>query len=286
MASKRKFQAVSQDDEPKHQGKLIITTTIGVTDMAVRLLVDSGATGPIINQQFVRNSQLMAKKRVRPVTVTTATGETIEGAGMYYIPLTTLKIKDHEEKMSWEVGKIQSGIDGYLSVEWLTRHNPDINWEHGKLSWRSDYCRSHCFGKRVVFEEIDSVAMEAEIDDPHTVVAVMVEWEDDKGNDIRTRLPKKYRTYAEIFSKNAINSLAQHGPYDHTIDLVLDCKPTFGPIYKFSEPELEALKAWLAKYEANGRIRKSKSPYGAPVLLVKKAVVHSEYAVTSEHSTA
>src|SRR5215217_1468034 len=113
--------------------------------------------------------------------------------------------------------------------------------------------------------------MEAEIDDPHTVAAVMVEWEDDKGNDIRTRLPKKYWTYAEIFSKKAINSLAQHGPYDHTIDLVPDSKPTFGPIYKFSEPELEALKAWLAKYEDNGRIRKSKSLYGVPALLVKKA---------------
>ena len=82
MASKRKFQAVSQDDEPKHQGRLIIRATIGVTDVAVRLLVDSGATGPILSQQFVRNSQLMAKKRVKPVTVTTATGEKIEGAGM------------------------------------------------------------------------------------------------------------------------------------------------------------------------------------------------------------
>ena len=185
----------------------------------------------------------MAKKGVRPVAVTTATSETIQSAGTYYIPLTTLRIKDHEEKMSWEVGRIESGIDGYLPVEWLTRHNPDINWEHSKLSWRSDYCRSHCFKKRVFFEEIDSVAMEAEIDDPHTIAAVMVEWEDDKGNDIRTRLPEKYWTYAEIFSRKANNSLAQHGPYDHTIDLVSDSKPTFGPIYKFSEPELEALKA-------------------------------------------
>src|SRR5690606_9778103 len=56
-----------------------------------------------------------------------------------------------------------------------------------------------------------------------------------------------------------------------TIDLVPDSKPTFGPIYKFSEPELEALKAWLAKYEANRKIQKSNSVYGAPVLLVTKA---------------
>ena len=89
--------------------------------------------------------------------------------------------------------------------------------------------------------------MAGEIDDPNTVAAVMVEWENNEGNDIRTRIPKKYWTYAEIFSKKAMNSLAQHGPYNYTIDLVLDSKPTFGPIYKFTEPELKVLKAWLAK---------------------------------------
>ena len=65
--------------------------------------------------------------------------------------------------------------------------------------------------------------------------------------------------------------MAQHGPYDHTIDLVANSKLTFGPIYKFLKSKLEALKAWLAKYEANGQIKNSKSTYGAPVLLVKKA---------------
>ena len=49
-------------------------------------------------------------------------------------------------------------------------------------------------------------------------------------------------TYVEIFSKRAINSLAQHGSYNYTIDLVPDSQPTFGPIYKFPEPALEALQ--------------------------------------------
>ena len=86
----------------------------------MRLLVDSGATGPILRQQYVRDLQLMTKEKNEPVTVTTATGQTIEGAVTYYIPLTTLEIKNHEERMLWEVGRIESGIDGYLPVEWLT----------------------------------------------------------------------------------------------------------------------------------------------------------------------
>ncbi len=44
--------------------------------------------------------------------------------------------------------------------------------------------------QQVKIEEIDSVAMELKIEDPHTVAAVSVEWEDRDGNDIRTKLPK------------------------------------------------------------------------------------------------
>ena len=120
-------------------------------------------------------------------------------------------------------------------------------------------------------EEIDSMAMELEMEDPHTVAAVSVEWEDQDRNDIRAKLPKAYWSYAEIFTKKAIDSLAQHNQYDHTIEIQEGSKPPFGPIYKFSDPELTALREWLNKYEANGRIVKSKSAYGAPVLLVKKA---------------
>ena len=84
--------------------------------------------------------------------------------------------------------------------------------------------------------------MEAEIDDPHTEVTVMVEWQDDEGDDIRTRVSKKYQTYAEILNEKAINSFAQHGLYDDTIDLAPNFKPTFRLIYKFLKPELELLQ--------------------------------------------
>ena len=127
MVYKCKFHVVSQDDKPKHQGRLIIQATITVIDVAAKLLVDSGAIGPILSQQFVRDSQLMRKRKNMTVTVTTATDETIEGACMYYIPLTTLKIKYHDQRMLLEVGKMKSGIGSYLLVKWLTCHDSNIN---------------------------------------------------------------------------------------------------------------------------------------------------------------
>ena len=57
---------------------------------------------------------------------------------------------------------------------------------------------------------------------------------------------------------------------DHTIDLKPDAKPEARPIYSMSQPELEVLNKTLVELETAGHIRPSKSPWGAPVLFVKK----------------
>ena len=277
MATKRKHTEISQAPELKfglgtqHKERLIVRALLGLSEEPVRLLVDSGATGPILNQLLVQNAQLATKKRRLPLVVTTATGEAIPGAGELYIPPISLRVGKHLEMMAWEVGRIEDGIDGYLPISWLKLHNPDIDWERRSMKWRSKYCRKNCLPARIEIREIDAIAMELEMEDPHIVAAVSLEWEDNEGNDIRTKLPKAYWSYAEIFTKKAIDGLAQHSQYDHTIELQPGSKPTFGPIYKFSDPELAALKEWLEKYEANGRVVKSKSAFGAPILLVKKA---------------
>jgi hypothetical protein len=34
------------------------------------------------------------------------------------------RICHHQEEISWEIGKLEKGIDRYLPIEWLTKHNP------------------------------------------------------------------------------------------------------------------------------------------------------------------
>ena len=48
-------------------------------------------------------------------------------------------------------------------------------------------------------------------------------------------------------------------------------KPVYGPIYNLSELELKVLKTYLAEKMKAGFIRPSTSPFGSPVLFVKKA---------------
>jgi len=60
------------------------------------------------------------------------------------------------------------------------------------------------------------------------------------------------------------------GPLDHHIPLEEGSKPVFGPIYNLSETELQVLKEYIEENLRKRFIRPSTSPFGAPVLFVKK----------------
>jgi len=58
--------------------------------------------------------------------------------------------------------------------------------------------------------------------------------------------------------------------YDHRVDLDSDPKLPDGPIYPLSKKELGALWDYIKEMEDNGKIRRSSSPIGAPILFVPK----------------
>src|SRR6266850_320902 len=59
----------------------------------------------------------------------------------------------------------------------------------------------------------------------------------------------------------------------HEVELFItkgDMKPFYSPIYSLSQPKLMALHKFLDENTQNGFIRPSSSPWGSPVLFVKK----------------
>ena len=85
-------------------------------------------------------------------------------------------------------------------------------------------------------------------------------------------IPEEYRDLAEVFSKTKAHELPPHrGHLDHHIPLEEGAKPVFGPIYNLSETELQVLKDYIDENLRKRFIRPSTSPFGSPVLFVKKA---------------
>jgi len=86
------------------------------------------------------------------------------------------------------------------------------------------------------------------------------------------RIPSEYKDLAEVFSEKKANTLPLHrGRLDHSIVLEEGSKPAYGPIYNLSENELSVMKSYIEEYVKKGFIRPSTSPFGAPVLFVRKA---------------
>jgi len=83
-------------------------------------------------------------------------------------------------------------------------------------------------------------------------------------------VPECYHDFADVFSKSKAKSLAPHRDYDLKIEIEDGAKPPLGLIYPLSESELVALQEFIDEHLAMGFIRSSKSPFGAPVLFVKK----------------
>ena len=87
-----------------------------------------------------------------------------------------------------------------------------------------------------------------------------------------TKVPVEYADFADVFSPDLASELFEHtGINDHAIELVDGQQPPYGPIYNPGPVELETLKAYIETYLANGFIRPSKSPAGAPILFDRKS---------------
>src|SRR6202040_1632484 len=85
-----------------------------------------------------------------------------------------------------------------------------------------------------------------------------------------TGVPEEYHDFADVFSEVKANKLPPHRPYNLQINIEEGSTPPLGLIYLLLKTELEALREFLDENIANGFIRPTRSPYGAPILFVKK----------------
>src|SRR5260221_4430801 len=88
--------------------------------------------------------------------------------------------------------------------------------------------------------------------------------------DTLSGVPQEYHEFCNVFSGEKVNALAPHWPYNLKINLEEGAKPLHRPIYSLSPLELTVLREFLEENVKNSFICPSKSPWGSPVLFIKK----------------
>ena len=182
-----------------------------------------------------------------------------------------MKIDDHVNEMRLELADMpDTKVDSYPPMSWLKDHHPDINWEKGSLRWCSNYCKAPCLMARGRLVFIISEELLAE--DPNKIYLLgMCRYTDEDGGDIKLSLLQEYKDYANIFSSEMAKCLPEHSDHNYCIELEEGKITPPRPIYPLSRRELDILYEYIKKMEDSGKIRRSSSPYGAPILFVPKS---------------
>ena len=132
------------------------------------LLLDSGATGAVLNSAWVSYAGRPCIRRESPTPISDPSGNHIPGSGLHYTRTVDMSIGDYTNKMRFELADMPPGhLDGNLLMAWLKDHNPDINWGRGSLKWGSEYCKTHCLRSKSRIEIITCEELLAE--DPNNM---------------------------------------------------------------------------------------------------------------------
>lgn len=148
--------------------------------------------------------------------------------------------------------------DAVLSMTWLQRHNPNINWEQKCLSFTT--------GEQITATaSSQNVAMQSRVRTKTTSPETPLPHE-----SIDNHIPNDLLEFRTIFDKQTSERLPERRPWDHVIDLKEGAEPKTCKVYPLTQTEQAELDKFIKEHLAKGYIRPSKSPMASPFFFVKK----------------
>ncbi|GBG93096.1 hypothetical protein CBR_g58781 [Chara braunii] len=252
---------------------------IQVGQASCSALLDSGASRNFMSQSFMQRAGLGAqvRRKANPTAVKLADGKTqqlldryIEAVPVYFAP--------HASKpVTFDI--LDTDFDIILGMPWLASADHTVNFHRRTLSVRDAFDAEVACTIPLPHSSIRCQVVTAKsfwatcaYEQPQEIglcflrtVAVADSSPTDLSSD--PRVVRLLDEFADIFESPT--GVVPGRPISHEIILEAGVVPPKGCIYRMSEV-LEVLRAQLDDLLAKGWIRPSSSPYGAPVLFVRK----------------
>ena len=104
-------------------------------------MVDSGASTVFIHPRFVQENKIRTHRLAQPIALFNIDG-TPNGIGhIEKVSMVEMVIGDHREKAVFTMADI-GPEDVIIGIDWLRKHNPEVDWEQGTL--RLSRCPEGC----------------------------------------------------------------------------------------------------------------------------------------------
>ena len=150
--------------------------------VAVKALLDSGATGLFMDTTFAKEKGFKMEKMKNPLLVKNMDGTVNVGGAIMHQVECNMFFKGHVERVRMDICNLGK-TKVILGMPWLAAHNPEIDWEKGEV--KMTRCPPLC-GKRKQEEKKKEVKK--------------VEKDKDK-ETLRKLVPKRFWKWRKVFGK-------------------------------------------------------------------------------------
>ena len=221
-----------------------------------------------LSKEFIRRNNISTKKIIKPIPVWNADGSVNQGGPITDYVEIKLTMNDYKERIIVAIAELGK-TDLFIGYEWLKHHNPDIDWQEGYIKFA--YCPPsygyHYTNRPVSIEELVDESWEDQLFNTRTID---VDEDEEEVETLKSQIPDYIADYIDVFNKKSFDTLPEHWPYDHIIELTLDFKPSCGKIFHLDPHEYQVMKEFVEDNLKSGWIRPSKSPQASSFFFVGK----------------
>ena len=243
-----------------------------VHNQLVNILIDSGCTNNFVSTHLVQRLKLRTTRSAHSSTIELADGSKLQCNAR--VPGLAFSIQHYRDRLDFEVMPL-SLYDMILGQTWLYQYDPQISFRSHSIQLLKDRHPLELFG---AFNDqpipmISALQVKRLVRKRHCQAALIYvrAIKDDSSSSATSYLQQPFfKEFHDLFPDELPEELPPRRTVDHPIDLFPGSQPSSRAPYRVSFTESQEIQKQLQDLLDKGHIRPSKSPFGAPVLLVKK----------------
>jgi hypothetical protein len=245
-----------------------------IDDHPALVLIDSGASCNFLSEDFVSRHDLPTTPRPpRPLALALKTTDDTNVCDQGCT--ASLALQGWVEQCSFDIANLDH-FDAYLGMPWLEQHRPTIDWA-SKTVQLSRPATSVTLRAMTPPPTDDPLSLQINFlqvkelwREGGTLFLARLDAPDAKTPPKNTNLDALLKTFKDVFPSDLPNGPPPPRAVDHKIPLVPDADAPHRPPYRLSHHELQELRRQLDDLLSKGFIQPSTSPFGAPILFVRK----------------